>query len=264
MKLKKIACLLLVAVSVFAMAACKDKNDKNEIVIDMDDPIIKQLDIKDFDGYNFRILTRKGMLAEQYVEEQTGDIINDAIYSRNATVEALYNVKITATETVNGVSYKVYTVPTDRIGKEYTYIFNNNKGAQVEENKKIKFNQDNYLRLTKKYSETVDASNKGKDDPLTLYIRNDKNWTKLNYYMWIPNGATNAGWPGKAADMSKKTKIDNQTYYYVEIGAHSYTRIIINNGSAQTNDLTVKSTTEDIYTANKDNGYCWKGSEQSL
>ena len=81
------------------MAACKDKNDKNETVIDMDDPIIKQLDIKDFDGYNFRILTRKGMLAEQYVEEQTGDIINDAIYSRNATVEALYNVKITATET---------------------------------------------------------------------------------------------------------------------------------------------------------------------
>lgn len=172
--------------------------------------------------------------------------------------------KITETETINGVSYKVYTVPTDRIGNEYTYIFNNNKGSQIEENKKIKFNQDNYLRVTKKYSETVTASNKGKDDPITLYIRNDRNWSKLNYYMWIPNGATNQGWPGKSADMSKKTKIDNATYYYVELDTHEYTRIIINNGSSQTNDLTIKSTTEDIYTANNDSGYCWKGSEQSL
>ena len=172
--------------------------------------------------------------------------------------------KITETETINGVSYKVYTVPTDRIGNEYTYIFNNNKGSQIEENKKIKFNQDNYLRVTKKYSETVTASNKGKDDPITLYIRNDKNWSKLNYYMWIPNGANNQGWPGKSADMSKKTKIDNATYYYVELGTHNYTRIIINNGSSQTNDLTIKSTKEDIYTANNDSGYCWKGSEQSL
>lgn len=199
-----------------------------------------------------------------YVEDDT-DYSALYLYMFDAAGDNTWpGTKITATETVNGVSYKVYTVPTDRIGKEYTYIFNNNKGAQVEENKKMKFNQDNYLRLTKKYSETVDASNKGKNDPLTLYIRNDKNWTKLNYYMWIPNGATNAGWPGKAADMSKKTQIDNKTYYYVEIGDHKYTRIIINNGSAQTNDLTINSTTDDIYTANNDKGYCWKGSEQSL
>ena len=99
MKLKKIACLLLALIAVFTIAACKKEEKQNEIVIDMDDPIIKQLDIQNFNGYEFRILTRKGMLAEQYVEEQTGDIINDAIYSRNATVEALYNVKITATET---------------------------------------------------------------------------------------------------------------------------------------------------------------------
>ena len=77
--------------------------------------------------------------------------------------------------------------------------------------------------------------------------------------MWIPGGLTNAGWPGKAVDMSKKTQIENNTYYYVEVGEHSYTRIIINNGSSQTSDLTIKSTTEDIYVAN--NGYCWKGSE---
>ena len=184
------------------------------------------------------------------------------LYDASGNDNTWPGAEITDTETINGVTYKVYTVPEDQNAKEYTYIFNNNKNSQVEENKKIKFDKNNYLRVTKKYSEVVDASNKGKSDPITLYIRNDKNWSKLNYYMWIPGGATNAGWPGQSVDMTKKTKIDNATYYYVELGAHSYTRIIINDGSNQTADMTIKSTTEDIYAAN--NGYCWKGSEQNL
>ena len=82
--------------------------------------------------------------------------------------------------------------------------------------------------------------------------------------MWIPNGATNAGWPGISVDMAKKTKIDNSTYYYVELGSHSYTRIIVNNSSDKTSDLTIQSTKEDIYVDNNNSGYCWKGSTQSL
>ena len=197
-----------------------------------------------------------------YIEDDTG-YSELYLYLYDASSNNTWpGAKITDTETINGVTYKVYTVPEDQNAKEYTYIFNNNKNSQVEENKKIKFDKNNYLRVTKKYSEVVDASNKGKSDPITLYIRNDKNWSKLNYYMWIPNGANNATWPGKSVDMNKKTKIDNATYYYVELEAHSYTRIIINDGSNQTADMTIKSTKEDIYAAN--NGYCWKGSEQAL
>ena len=197
-----------------------------------------------------------------YIEDDTG-YSELYLYLYDASSNNTWpGAKITDTETINGVTYKVYTVPEDQMAKEYTYIFNNNKQSQVEENKKIKFDKNNYLRVTKKYSEVVDASNKGKSDPITLYIRNDNNWSKLNYYMWIPNGANNATWPGKAVDMTKKTKIGDATYYYVELGAHSFTRIIINDGSNQTADMTIKSTTEDIYAAN--NGYCWKGSEQAL
>ena len=198
-----------------------------------------------------------------YVEDDT-DYSGLYLYMFDAAGDNTWpGTQVTATETVNGVSYKVYTVPTDRMGKEYTYIFNNNKGAQVEENKTIKFNQDNYLRLTKKYSEVVDASNKGKDDPLTLYIRNDKNWSKLNYYMWIDGGGNNQGWPGKSADMKKITKIENSTYVYVELGAsYNWKKIIINNGSQQTADLTIPDTKDDIYVSN--NGYIWKGAAQTL
>ena len=173
-------------------------------------------------------------------------------------------VEITETETVNGVQYKVYTVPADRVGKEYTYIFNNNKGAQVEESKKIKFDKNNYIRVTKKYTEVVNASNTGKDDPLTLYIRNDKSWTKLNYYMWNTSNTSNPNktWPGITVDMTKKTKIENNTYVYVELGPHTYNRIIINNGSSQTSDLTIPDANDDIYVSN--NGYIWKGAGQTL
>lgn len=198
-----------------------------------------------------------------YVEDDT-DYSALYLYMYDASGDNTWpGNQITATETVNGVLYKVYTVPADRIGKEYTYIFNNNNGAQVEENKKISFNKDNYLRVTKKYSEVVDASNTGKEDPLTLYIRNDKNWTKLNYYMWVPNGSNNQAWPGKAADTTKKTKIENNYYVYVELGlSYSWKMVIINNGSAQTDDLTIPDTNDDIYVSN--NGYIWKGADQKL
>jgi hypothetical protein len=53
--------------------------------------------IEDMDGYNFRMYLRPGakMEEDQYVEEETGNIINDAVYRRNKTVESLFNVKIT-------------------------------------------------------------------------------------------------------------------------------------------------------------------------
>ncbi|MBQ7719248.1 MAG: hypothetical protein IJT56_01580 [Clostridia bacterium] len=49
---------------------------------------------KDFGGRTFTILTRNSMEYEFLAEEQTGDIINDAVYERNHAIEDRYNVKI--------------------------------------------------------------------------------------------------------------------------------------------------------------------------
>ncbi|MHC1693911.1 MAG: hypothetical protein AB9835_01250 [Eubacteriales bacterium] len=55
---------------------------------------------KDFEGYNFRILT-KGQFdvhwksKDIYAEEQTGEVINDAVYQRNAAMMEKYNFTIT-------------------------------------------------------------------------------------------------------------------------------------------------------------------------
>ncbi|MHC1693912.1 MAG: hypothetical protein AB9835_01255 [Eubacteriales bacterium] len=62
--------------------------------------IVPDLPEKDFDGYNFRILS-KGQSnvhwksRDLYAEEQTGEVINDAVYQRNAAVMDKYNFKIT-------------------------------------------------------------------------------------------------------------------------------------------------------------------------
>ncbi len=52
---------------------------------------------RDYGGYTFRILDRGGGWVTQdvYAEELTGEVINDAIYNRNTTLEETLNIVIT-------------------------------------------------------------------------------------------------------------------------------------------------------------------------
>ena len=101
MKFKKLLCLSLAFVAVFTMVSCgSKKNDKKEDwgTGVSDTSYLDYIGIEDMDGYNFRIYCRDttNMITDQYAEEENGDIINDAIYRRNETVKALFNVNITA------------------------------------------------------------------------------------------------------------------------------------------------------------------------
>ncbi len=100
--MKKLMCLVLALLAVFAFVACsgnKDEEREKGIVTDADLSFLSHIEIEDMDGYNFRILTRpNNMISNQYVEEETGDIINDAVYRRNETVKNLFNIDITAVE----------------------------------------------------------------------------------------------------------------------------------------------------------------------
>ena len=48
----------------------------------------------DFNGYEFRIATCNNASDFYYIEEETGDVVDDAVYSRNRTVEERFNCKI--------------------------------------------------------------------------------------------------------------------------------------------------------------------------
>ena len=105
MKMKKLLILSLALITALSFTACKDddkkKGSNNAINISTDDEYTSHIDFQDYEGYEFRILTRKNQLKSQYVEEETGDIVNDAVYKRNEEVKALFNIEITATESNN-------------------------------------------------------------------------------------------------------------------------------------------------------------------
>ena len=104
MKTKRIIFLLFaMAVIVTSAVSCKDgkKTKDSDWTMDNTDlSFIDHIEVEDMEGYNFRIFCRPGtnMLENQYAEEETGDIINDAVYRRNETVKSLFNIEITAIE----------------------------------------------------------------------------------------------------------------------------------------------------------------------
>ena len=84
------------------MVSCGKSNNKDSNKDwNMEGADLSYLDyigIEDMEGYNFRMYCRPGakMEEDQYVEEETGNIINDAVYRRNKTVESLFNIQISS------------------------------------------------------------------------------------------------------------------------------------------------------------------------
>lgn len=111
---KKILAALLVAGTVLTLTACNKENTKTPD----NDPDTKTeqpsgtgsetgtqtgtepdeidyesgLSTEKYDGYNYRILVRKGWLEGQYQEESQEDVIADAIYRRNKEVEERFGI----------------------------------------------------------------------------------------------------------------------------------------------------------------------------
>ena len=103
MKFKKLFISALAASIAFTLASCTEqKSEGAQAVIEKEEDYLSHILVEDYEGYNFRILSRKGMSRDQYVEEETGDIINDAVFKRNEYVKSLFNIDITATETTVG------------------------------------------------------------------------------------------------------------------------------------------------------------------
>jgi ABC-type glycerol-3-phosphate transport system substrate-binding protein len=116
--------LLLLAVCVIIFSGCNSNNNDNKkssdkpIDTETENPgaadlpaddiqaetqqnrIMPDLPETDFNGYNFRILSRgpnynpHWFARDIYADEVTGDTINDAVYQRNRTIENKYNINI--------------------------------------------------------------------------------------------------------------------------------------------------------------------------
>ena len=103
MKTGKLLTLIITVLLLFMLlCACDEQTNKESdyTATESDSAYLSHIEIEDMQGYTFRILTRPGesWVTDQVVEEETGDIINDAVYRRNETVKALFNIDITAIE----------------------------------------------------------------------------------------------------------------------------------------------------------------------
>ena len=100
--------LLLVTAMIAPLASCGEQPIDDSTVTttaDGDDTIetteadsdvspLYEMEQKDYGGREFRISVSEKYTDEMWVEEETGDVCNDAVYNRNLKVEDYFNVKI--------------------------------------------------------------------------------------------------------------------------------------------------------------------------
>ena len=108
MKYRIIGLILCAALLATSAACAAEKAGDSDAIIDSDTVTAAETEVQpvlpdtSYDGYSFRIYTRSG---EQWVEdfytgdESTGEILDDAVYERNLSVEEQFNIKISVIAT---------------------------------------------------------------------------------------------------------------------------------------------------------------------
>ncbi|MGN1121088.1 MAG: ABC transporter substrate-binding protein [Eubacteriales bacterium] len=146
---RKLLAVTLAACAVCVLSACKDETktgakdaaagDQTVTTItttigDAEDEEIDYLsDLSDerYDGYNFRILIRKGQLSDQYLEEDSADLVESATYRRNQLVQDMYGITITASESSDS-NYDTSALNSILAGDDaYDIIFTHARAAFV-------------------------------------------------------------------------------------------------------------------------------------
>lgn len=161
--------------------------------------------------------------------------------------------KASATETINGYEYMVWTIPTEHNGKAVNMILNNNAGSQTGDYSLGTINEDKYVILNNGIVDVIeDPNNPEPEIPAESYkiyvYKHNNTWSKLNLYTWdVANDTKYTGtWPGTTTSVTEV--INGYTYYVWEMPATATGRnikMILNNGSSQTAD-------SDSYTLDKD------------
>lgn len=152
---KKLFAVCLMTVTLLSFASCGEEkkpqpttNEKDTVQtgtpvtsddtdVDNDEGAIGDIDYEDglsterYDGYEYRMLVRKGKTNSQYFEESQEDVIDDAIYRRNQEVAERYGITISASESSSG-DYEVDALNSILAGDDaYDIIFAHSRAAFV-------------------------------------------------------------------------------------------------------------------------------------
>ncbi len=146
MKFSRISALLLASLLLASCASAGETGDVTDsAAADNTDPVVETEELselekraymednlpeKDFGGAQFRISTKRGTMYEIDEEEETGDIIEDALYARNRRIEERFNIEIVpviteagdGTTHVNEVRQSIMAAD-DAFDLSATYVF---------------------------------------------------------------------------------------------------------------------------------------------
>ncbi len=133
---RKIFLSLIAAVVLFTALSCSNDNtgsekDSGGNEVYSENNLFSDLSDESYDGYNFRILTRKGQIKDQYVEEDSEDIVQSGVYRRNKLVEERYGITISAYESSDG-NYETDALNSILAGDDaYDLIFPHSRAAMA-------------------------------------------------------------------------------------------------------------------------------------
>lgn len=183
--LKKLMLALTAAILIFSFTACKNNEEKPvnpDVNVppvsgdEVDTPVVPDpgtdeddlnytadLSTDRYDGYNFRILVRKDKLVDQYFEEPPEDVVEAAIYNRNKTVEDMYGITITATESSSS-DYETDAITSILAGDDaYDLVFSHSRAsfAYAVQDAALNLNEISTLHLDKPWwsKDVVDSCN---------------------------------------------------------------------------------------------------------
>ena len=132
-----LAALLVLTAGITAVSCSKSEenvttvkaNFEVEAVAEGEIDYLSDLSKESYDGYEFRILIRKEHLADQYLEEDSADLVESATYRRNKLVEDMYGIKITGTESSNN-NYDTDALNSILAGDDaYDIVFTHSRAA---------------------------------------------------------------------------------------------------------------------------------------
>ena len=159
----------------------------------------------------------------------------------------------TATETINGYEYLVWTMPTTANGADLSIILNDGS-AQTADFKLGVLNQDYYVLLNGNAVSLIeDKENPEPTVPATAYkvyvYQYNNTWSTVNLYSWdTADNKHTGGWPGSATTVKETINGYEYLVWTMPLSAsNTQVNVILNNGSAQTADFVLGVLNKDYY-----------------
>ena len=156
----------------------------------------------------------------------TANEYNEGTPTIAAPTASVAKIGVTTTATVTAAAGTGYTFA----GWKLDNCVRTDAGADNATTITVKSNGDGAdAKVTAKYEQNV------------VYFVNTKGWSTVKVYAWNDGGASNAAWSGLALTATNVVKQIGGCDVYKYVPGDNYAKVIFNNGSEQTDDLTWKN-----------------------